>query len=90
MIRLATGDNDAEMGTIVILREEKGMEAMRMEIIEFYPFSLLSVAEFRISRNTVRVSASHCHLVTCVCLRPSFQNGGDYDAAWKLLGSVPR
>ena len=42
------------------------------------------------SHNTVRLRASHSHLVTCVCSNPSSQKGCDYDAARKLLGSVPR
>jgi hypothetical protein len=36
------------------------------------------------SRNTVRIRASHSHLVLCVCSKPRSQGGCDYDAARML------
>ena len=37
-----------------------------------------------LSLNTVRIRASHSHLILCVCSKPNYQGGCDDDAARML------
>src|ERR1035438_1609640 len=52
-----------------------------------FPYAFLEAfgnKETTLKRNTVRIRASHSHLILCVCSKPNYQGGCDDDAARML------